>query len=265
MTTTQEFINDDCYDYCENLPSKSVELIYFDPPFNTTNCKYDQQPLRWTSGLWDEMWRVLTDDGCIVIHCSQPFTADLIATQRKHFRYNWYWDKDCVPTGHLFSKKQPMRMIEEVCVFYKKWGAYNPQMTLRETALTTKPHCGYTSHYYAQSEEKKIENTKKDAMWGWIAEKTYTHRFPTHYIKMKRIQHKYSTRPVELCEYFIKTYTKENDMVLDLTCSNGQSAIASYRLKRNYIGVDINEKMIEDAKENYEKNKIPKKTSATKV
>jgi DNA modification methylase len=85
---------------------------------------------------------------------------------------------------------------------------------------------------------------------------TYTNRFPSHLIKIPRVQHKYSTRPVELCEYFIKTFSDENDTILDLTCSNAQSAIACHRLKRNYIGIDINPDMVKDAIENLKKNGV---------
>lgn len=233
-----DFRCNDNLEEIKQIEEKSIDFIYFDPPFGTTECDYDKK-LNWEL-LWKEMWRVLKDKGVVAIHSSQPFTAYLINTQVRHYKYNWYWDKTCCPTGFLFSKHQPMRIIEEICIFYKK-GKYNPQMEIREKPLEIKKE-KMKSEYYVRA--KPVSGT-------------YTHRFPTHLIKMKRINHKYSTRPVELCEYFIKTYSNEGETILDLTCSNGQSAIACHRLNRRYIGVDISEDMIKDAKKNFLENTIP--------
>ena len=223
------FICSDNLIYIKTLDSNSIDLIYFDPPFNITEANYDNK-LDWDN-LWGEMWRVLKPRANIVIHSSQPFTYDLIASQRKKFKYCWYWNKT-YKTGHLFSKHQPMRQIEEICVFYKK-GIYNPQTTLKN-----KP--------------KTVTNTSGN-YFGRNQDKTYTNNlnYPTHLLQYNRRNHKYSTRPVELCEYMLKTYSKENDLILDLTCSDGQSAIACRNLNRKYIGVDISPQMIEDAEKNY--------------
>tara|TARA_R110000772_G_scaffold77743_2_gene167201 strand:- start:34 stop:723 length:690 start_codon:yes stop_codon:yes gene_type:complete len=223
------FICSDNLTYIKTLETNSIDLIYFDPPFNITEADYDKK-LDWDN-LWTEMWRVLKPRANIVIHSSQPFTYDLIASQRKYFKYCWYWNKT-FKTGHLFSKHQPMRHIEEICVFYKK-GIYNPQTTLKD-----KPTTGFntTGDYFIRNKNKTYTNNLN---------------YPSHLLQYYRRNHKYSTRPVELCEYMIKTYSKENDLVLDLTCSDGQSAIACHNLNRKYIGVDINENMIEDAKKNY--------------
>lgn len=223
------FICSDNLTYIKTLDPNSIDLIYFDPPFNITEANYDNK-LDWDN-LWGEMWRVLKPRANIVIHSSQPFTYDLIASQRKHFKYCWYWNKT-YKTGHLFSKHQPMRQIEEICVFYKK-GIYNPQTTLKN-----KP--------------KTVTNTSGN-YFGRNQDKTYTNNlnYPTHLLQYNRRNHKYSTRPVELCEYMLKTYSKENDLILDLTCSDGQSAIACRNLNRKYIGVDISPQMIEDAEKNY--------------
>ena len=223
------FICSDNLTYIKTLTTNSIDLIYFDPPFNITEADYDTK-LDWDN-LWTEMWRVLKPRANIVIHSSQPFTYDLIASQRKYFKYCWYWNKS-YKTGHLFSKHQPMRNIEEICVFYKK-GIYNPQTTLKDKPITYKSGAG---NYYIRDKGKTHINNLN---------------YPTHLLEYKRRNHKYSTRPIALCEYMIKTYSKENDLVLDLTCSDGQSAIACYNLNRKYIGVDINKQMIEDAKKNY--------------
>jgi len=223
------FICSDNLIYIKTLDSNSIDLIYFDPPFGITEADYDKN-LNWNN-LWAEMWRVLKPRANIVIHSSQPFTYDLIASQRKHFKYCWYWNKHS-KTGHLFSKHQPLRHIEEICVFYKK-GVYYPQTTLKDKPITYKANAG---NYYKRDKGKTHTNNLN---------------YPTHLLQYNRRNHKYSTRPVELCEYMLKTYSKENDLVLDLTCSDGQSAIACCNLNRKYIGIDINPQMIEDAEKNF--------------
>lgn len=239
MTTNQEsaqeFVCADNLEYIKTLDDKSVDLIYFNPPFGITAAKYDT-PLNW-GGLWPEMWRVLKPNRNIVIHCSQPFTFDLISTQRKYFKYCWYWNKKGRPTNHLNAKKQPLRLMEEICVFYKKLELYNPQMILREKEYVKKKSKN-GSHYYQSQKET-------------LPERTFTHRYPTHLIEMPRRTHNYSTRPVSLCEYFIKTYSNEGETVLDLTCSDGQSGVACRNINRHYLGIDIDPKMIEDAENNY--------------
>ena len=220
------FVCDDNLNYIKTLESNSVDFIYFDPPFGITEAKYDLN-LDWDN-LWPEMWRVLKKNGTIAIHSSQPFTFDLVASQRKHFKYNWYWDKG-YKTGHLFSKKQPMRILEEICIFYKK-NTYYPQTTKKDKPITTTNTSG---NYFDRTQKKTFTNDLN---------------YPVHLLKYKRRNHKYSTRPQELCKYMIETYTKENDLVLDLTCSDGASAIACRELNRKYIGVDYNPTMIEDAK-----------------
>ena len=224
-----KIFNGDCLDVIKKLEDNTIDFIYFNPPFGTTCCDYDK-PLNWKE-LWIQLWRVLKKDGRIAIHASQPFTFDLICSQRKHLKYMWYWNKLCVPTGHLFSKHQPMRMIEEICIFYKKFKTYNPQMKKRDNAITIGEH-NNNSDYVGKTTLN-------------IKETTYTHKYPTHLLEFKRRHHSFSTRPDDLIDYFIKTYSNENDTILDLTCSDGQTMLGCKRLNRKYIGVDIDKKMLD--------------------
>lgn len=228
-------VNQDNLSYIKTLNDNSVDFIYFDPPFAITEADYDTR-LNWKE-LWREMWRVLKPVGVVAIHSSQPFTFDLVSTQRRHFKYCWYWQKNH-KTGHLFSKHQPMRIIEEICIFYKK-NKYNPQMIELDKPIKYQGRKVSTGSYYHR--DKGVEA------------KTYTHSYPDHLLKFKRVNHKYSTRPVELCEYIIKTYTNENDLVLDLTCSNATAGVACKNLNREYIGVDIDPQMIKDAQDRLNK------------
>ncbi len=227
------FKTGDCLELIKTLENNSIDFCYFNPPFGITECEYDK-PLNWPE-LWPEIWRVLKPKGTVAIHCSQPFTFDLVASQRKHFKYCWYWRKlGCSPTNFLGCRYQPLRIMEEICVFYKKHGIYNPQMTLKEKPIISKKKLNNDkSTYYGMNRMKKL----------YKEEHILTHNHPRHLIEMKRRNHKFSTRRVEMCEYFLKTYSKEGDTVLDLTCSDGQTAIACQNLERFYIGFDLDPEM----------------------
>lgn len=110
----------------KKLAANSVDLIYTNPPYGITNNEWDLA-LNWYQ-LWPEMWRVLRPGGNIIIHCSQPFTTDLICTQRKHFKYVWHWEKTCCPpTNPMHAKSQPLRRMEEIAVFARQKAQYYPQ------------------------------------------------------------------------------------------------------------------------------------------
>jgi len=252
---TTKLIAGDCLTEIKKLETDSINLCYFNPPYGITGCSYDK-PLNWVE-LWPELWRVVKKKGIIAIHCSQPFTFDLIGTQRKNLKYMWYWKKTgCSPTGFLAVKYQPMRIMEEICVFYKKAGTYNPQMVLRDIPYSKGNKKG---EEYNKLKNGNIETRESEYYGNGLKKKPIikkTHNHPTHLIEMKRRNHKFSTRPIELCDYFINTYTNENDAVLDLTCSDGQTMLSCKKLKRNYIGIDIDKKMIDLCKERLLKNEL---------
>jgi len=227
-----KLINGDCYKEIKKLEDKSINFIYFNPPFGVSEQLWDNS-LDYTK-LWDDMWRVLKPRGVVAIHCSGKFTHSVISTQFKNFKYCWYWDKKCW-TGHLRSKVQPMRHIEEIAIFYKKGCDINIQRTLRDKPIMLKH--SMTNYYNGNRGNSGIKKECK-------------YKYPSHYLVYKRRNHKYSTRPVDLCEYMIKTYSNEGDTVLDLTMSDAQSGIACKNLNRDYIGFEIDETRYNDAVEN---------------
>ena len=117
----------------KTLKDNNYQLIYFNPPFNFFENKWDKQHLNYKE-LWPHIWRVLKPNGAVIIHSSQRFTGYLINTQPKYFRYFYVWVKNR-KTGFLHSKIQPLRQTEEVCVFYKKKPLYNPQMIKRDEEI----------------------------------------------------------------------------------------------------------------------------------
>ena len=119
-----KLLRGDCLELAEQIPDGSIDMVLCDPPYGVTDC-------RWDSVLpFDAMWRmyerVVKANGAIALFSSQPFTTRLIHSNICQYRYTWYWIKN-IKTGHVFAKVQPMRQVEEVCIFYRKKPLYQPQ------------------------------------------------------------------------------------------------------------------------------------------
>lgn len=211
------FYKGDVFTILKNqIPNKSINLIYIDPPFGTTKNFWDEK-LDW-SKLFDEMFRVLKDDGMIVIHCSIPFNYELIRSAPKPPSHSWYWLKDS-PTCPLIANVQPLRQVEEILVWKNKKATYYRQ----QIGTEIRPSSYMTlNNYYGKDVKKK--STK-------IIGKTRT-----HFLEMKRNIDGFATRPDEMIKLMIDSYSKEDDTILDLFCYNG----ISYRNKgnRKWIGID---------------------------
>lgn len=211
----------------KELTTGSIDLIYTSPPYGITRAEWDK-PLKWAE-LFPEMWRVLKPTGIIVLHASMPFTYELLKYETPKYHYTWLKQ---ISTGFLWAKKQPLRNTEEVLVYYKKTGTYNPQMI---GDLVTKPrkHVVQQGEGYYNIAKKK--ETKEEA--GHVG------RYPTTTLEYKT-RYKNGggiTRSDELIAYFIKTYSNAGETVLDLTCCNNICSKVVNGLGRNYVGVDIRE------------------------
>lgn len=170
---------------------------------------------------------------------SQPFTSKLISSNLDWFKYCWYWEKE-KGTGFLNAKKQPLRCIEEICVFYKE-NKYNPQMVPLE-----KP-------YRHKLPTKATETLNDVASFGTeIQYREYTHSYPKNILQYPRDNSNkglHSTqKPIALLEYLVATYTNPGDLVLDNTMGSGTTCLAAKNLNRDYIGIEIDSEMYEIAK-----------------
>jgi len=218
--TMNVIIKGDIHEEIKHIPDNSIDMIYTDPPFATT-CNDWDKPLRWKE-LFKQMWRVLKPDGVIALHCSLPFTYDLIEAERP--KYHWIWIKD-KSTNFFHAKKQPLRKQEEILIYYKKPPTYNPQMTGDEYFKTT---CAGKSNYYgSHGEGKKMTG----GHYG---------KYPTNVLEYPRHIRGAATRPDELVDYFIKTYTNPGDKILDLTCYDALCGRRADLLDRQCISVDLN-------------------------
>lgn len=214
------FYKGDCLQQMSQLPSASISFIYFNPPFATTRQPWDEE-LSW-SQLFSEAFRLLKADGVLAIHCAVPFNYTLIRAAPRPPNYSWYWDKQATTTP-LLAKRQPLRCVEEVLVWTGRCSQYFPQRV--GTELRTVRSRGITP-YVMQSTCAEQEP------------QTVVGRYQTHLIRMPRTIRGFATRPDALIELFVKSYTKEGDVVLDPTCYHGLSGRICRALGRRWIGID---------------------------
>ncbi len=224
----------------KTIPSNSIDAIICDLPYGTTNCKWDSiipfEP------LWKEYNRIIKENGAIVLTASQPFTSSLIMSNLKIFKYEWIWQKSHA-TGHLNSKKQPLRQHENICVFYKKQCTYNPQMIDKNYLdKRTKSGADVDADVYNKFNkvERQIPVTK-----GYPKTIQY---FATPFKGGEGGKHP-TQKPVALMEYLIKTYTNENEIVLDNTMGSGSTMVACINTNRNGIGIEMDAKYFKIAEQ----------------
>lgn len=208
-----------------DIPDRSIDMILCDLPYGTTQNKWDSIiPLY---KLWKQYERIIKDNGAIILFSQMPFSAELVMSNKKLFRYEWIVEKTKA-TGHLNAKKAPMKSHENILVFYKKLPVYNPQMTTGH-----KPVHSYTKH---SSDGSCYGRTKLGVSGGGSTE-----RYPRDVIKFKWDTQKSSLhptqKPVELLEYLIRTYTNKCDTVLDNCMGSGSTGIACIHTNRNFIGM----------------------------
>ena len=213
----------------KEIPDGCIDMILCDLPYGTTQNKWDSVislPL-----LWAQYERIIKDDGAIVLTAAQPFTSYLIVSNIENYKYCWVWDKVNRPTGHLNAKIQPMRQTEDIVIFYKNQPVYNPQMT--------------------QGKPYKATGSKKSDNYGsQIATTTNCEdglRYPRNLISIKadeRGEHGRihpTQKAVALFEYLIKTYTNENELILDNCAGSGTTAIAAINTNRKFVLIEQDE------------------------
>ena len=240
-------INLICGDFYNEFPkveNNSINLILCDLPYGNgkTDLAWDKNPIN-LDFLWIQYKRILKPNGAVILNSVQPFTTDLINSNRKWFKYTYVWIKTQAANFQL-AKKMPLKKHEDICVFYAKPPVYNPQMTkgeLKGKRIGAKVYQNRKSDMYLSSKPANLEIVMNDVY------------YPTtilHFNNVPRNKSLHPTqKPVELLEFLIKTYTNEGDMVLDHCMGVGSTAVACDNLNRNFIGIEINEKYFEIGKE----------------
>lgn len=211
----------DCFDYLPLIEDSSIDMILCDLPYGTTACKWDSiLPLE---PLWTEYKRIIKKGGAIVLTASQPFTTTLINSNINDFRYEWIWEKSN-GGGFLLANKMPLKRHENILIFYNKLPHYNPQKA-NGTPYSAKRAFG--GHFMGEKQGKEVG--------GWVTENDGS-RFPTSILKFSNDTGLHPTqKPVALFEYLIKTYTNENELVLDNCAGSGTTGVACENLNRNSI------------------------------
>ena len=276
--------NGDCLEVMKEIPSKSVDMILCDLPYQVTKNKWDtiipmndyiiandeslekdefylKQFLKGLSkkeidkiwkenkkeGLWSYYNRIIKDNGAILLFGQDIFSAQLINSNLKMYKYKWFWKKDR-PSGFLNAKKMPLKDVEEILVFYKKCPVYNPQfwegIPLHGMGTKYKEgNLGNNNYGKFASHTNPSANREGD-----------TRKYPRQVLEFKRPHPPIfpTQKPVDLCEYLIKTYTNEGDLVLDNCMGSGSTGVACKNLNRRFIGIELNSKTFNLAKDRIE-------------
>ena len=231
----------DCLERMKEIPDNSIDMVLTDPPYGTTSCKWDT--VIDFELMWRELKRITKGSGAICLFGSEPFSSALRLSNIKMFKYDWYWNKK-FGGNFVLAKRMPLKSIECISVFNsdKKLPLYYPQMMLRDKAIKQ----GGTK----TSEAIPIKHNSKTH-----TKKTYTHKYPLtelNYPKeLGRTVHP-TQKPVPLLEYLIKTYTIENETVLDFTMGSGSTGCAAKNLNRNFIGIENDKEYFKIAKQRIE-------------
>ena len=230
LTENYKLYHGDCLKVMDLLIEQGIKVdtIITDLPYGTTQCKWD------TVIPFDKMWERLNKltklNSAIVLFGSEPFSSALRMSNIKNYKYDWKWDK-VRGVGHLNAKRRPMMCIEDIMIFYNKQCIYNPQMRERDKPRQSMNNA--TQQVYGKSKENfKGEKLNK--------------KYPINLITFSKssqndmIFHP-TQKPVDLLEYLIKTYTNENDLVLDFTMGSGSTGVACLNTNRRFIGIELDE------------------------
>ena len=232
MIELNKIYNMDCLVGMDEMINQDikVDMILCDLPYGRTQNKWD------SIIQFDELWKryssIIKDNGAIVLFADGLFMADLMNSNRKMWRYNLIWDK-VLTSGFLNANRQPLRQHEEICVFYKKQPTYNPQKTK-----------GKPSHSRGKPKETANNNYGKFEFVD-NKEDLGNMKHPTSILRFQKPHPSKMLHPteksVECCEWLIKTFTNEGELVLDNCIGSGTTAVACINTNRQYIGFELDE------------------------
>ena len=276
----------DCLEVMDELIKEDilVDAIITDPPYGTTACKWDsiipfntyivvkegkryktlykdefmlkkfkeginikEAEKEWEEnskeGMWDKINKLIKDNSTMLFFASQPYCSKLIHSNIDIFRHEWIWQKD--KSGNFMNCKfEPMKIHEHILVFGRQKGVYNPIMELREekNKRNNKPRINTSNIISTKKFETKESRGNSD------------YKYPTSIKKFNSVRNGVhpTQKPVDLLEYLIKTYTSEGDLVLDFTMGSGSTGVACLNTNRRFIGIELDEKYFNIAKQRLE-------------
>jgi site-specific DNA-methyltransferase (adenine-specific) len=237
-----QLLHGDCLELMKQIPDKSIDAVITDPPYGTTACKWDSV-IPFTL-MWEQLNRIIKPNGAILLFGSQPFTSALIMSNAKMFKYEWIWEK---ATGSNFAtvKYQPFKEHENIMIFGKGRVNYNPIMQNRKGGGLKRINGEYKSNTISGETNNNIKTNRKGKKYDELRNPSSVQYFNNRdkYRGLHPTQ-----KPIALMEYLIKTYTKENETVLDFTMGSGSTGVAAKNLNRNFIGIEEDDNYFEIAK-----------------
>ena len=235
----KEILLGDCLELMKDIPDKSIDAIICDLPYGVLN--KGNVNAKWDSvipfiPLWEQYERIIKDNGAIILFGQGMFTAELMLSNKKLWRYNLIWDK-VAKTGFLNANRMPLRQHEDIILFYKKLPTYNPQM------VKCKPH-------ERNHSKGNMKQPQKNSCYGNFVETPTIisdEKFPTSITTIPK-EHEIgkfyhpTQKPIALFEYLIKTYSNEDELILDNCAGSCTTAIAALNTNRNYICIEKEER-----------------------
>jgi site-specific DNA-methyltransferase (adenine-specific) len=239
-------IQGDCLEKMKEIESGSVDMILTDPPYGTTACKWDSIiPLE---PMWEQLKRIIKPNRAVVLFGQEPFSSALRMSNIGNYKYDWYWKK-ARPSGFVNAKLKPLKDIEVISVFSdgstangsKKNMLYNPQGLIEVNKKWSRPKTYGTG--------EGVNPTRKSHKLDRVIK---FENYPRQILEYKNHNggsvHP-TQKPVDLMEYLVKTYTNENETVLDFTMGSGSTGVACKNLNRAFIGIELDETYFNIAKE----------------
>ena len=243
--------HEDCLEGMKRIPDASIDCIICDLPYGVLN--KGNESAQWDNVipfdlLWKQYERVIKENGAIILFAQGMFTADLMISNRKLWRYNLIWQKGGRCSGFLNAKKMPLREHEDILVFYKTMPVYNPQMTKCE------PH----QRNHSRGKMNKEQTNRCYGNFGKPEDVITDLKYPKSILNFNRPHPQIhpTQKPDMLVSWLINTYTNEGDTVLDNCMGSGTTAIAAIRTKRNYIGFEIEKEYFDLANKRIKEEKM---------
>ena len=247
MNQDYQLFHGDCLEVMDRLIEKGIKVdcVITDPPYGTTSCKWDSVI------PFDEMWKrldlLIKPNGAITLFGSEPFSSQLRVSNLKHYKYDWVWKK-AKPTGFSHSKNMPLKDFENIMVFSK--GSIGHKNLLGEKRMIYNPQGLVECERKIKRTTKGFEGTmeRKSQVNEYIGKLT---GFPKMVIEFSNVlfDTKHPTqKPVDLLEYLIRTYTNENDLILDFTMGSGSTGVACLNTNRKFIGIELDDNYFNIAK-----------------
>jgi site-specific DNA-methyltransferase (adenine-specific) len=237
----------DCLEVMQRIDNKSIDMILCDLPYGTTACKWDTiipfEP------LWEQYERIIKDSGAIALFGIEPFSSKLRLSNEKLYRHEWYWNK-INAANFVQAKNHPLKVIENILIFSKNKINYYPQMIQNSEEWTKTLRAKHKN-----KKESSLTQTVEDKYFVMASGKFKSDTdeslaYPKNLITISKFSNECNSKhrlhptqkPIELCEYLIKTYTHENELVLDNCIGSGSTALAALKCNRDFIGIEKEEK-----------------------